>query len=423
MTQLKSNFVNSENKANDTGKLIFPSGFLWGAATSAHQVEGNNHNDWSEWEKANAERLAKEAKDNWQPWQQEKFPEMFEPQNYISGRACDHYNRFAEDFDIAKSLGHNAHRFSIEWSRVEPEEGRFDQEAIEHYKKVVQALRNKNIEPFFTINHLTLPFWFAERGGWQRVDSVFLFGRFVDKIANNFKDDVTFWITLNEPWIYLSHSFLRGIRPPQKKSISLCLLILLNLINAHKTAHNVIKSYNKQAKIGFAENFVCFEGWLSWFAHWWIDFRFLNSVRKRIDFLGVNYYFHSKIKGLKFSQNDNKKVSDLGWEIYPKGIYRILKRLKKYQKPIYILENGNADAEDEKRERFIKDHLFWIHRAIRSGVDVRGYLYWSLLDNFEWEKGFWPRFGLVEVDHKTMERKIRPSAYKYAEICKNNSLN
>ncbi|MFH0852606.1 MAG: glycoside hydrolase family 1 protein [bacterium] len=400
----------------------FPEGFLWGSATSAHQVEGGNFNDWTEWEKANAQRLADEAKGKWQEWQREKFPEMFEPENYISGQACDHYNRYEQDFDIARELGHNAHRFSIEWSRIEPEEGKFNEAEIEHYRKVIKAMKERGLEPFFTISHWTLPIWFREQNGWQSSGSVRAFAKFVDYVARAFKDEVKFWITLNEPWVYISHCYLRGMWPPQKKSFYASLRVLMNLISAHKTAFNVIKSISSQAQVGISENNIYFEGWLSWLAHYWVNRRFLDNIRKRVDFIGLNYYFHSKVRGFKFNQNDNEKISDMGWEIYPKGIYHVLKKLKKYQKPIYITENGIADSNDEERVKFIKDHLVWIHKAIEDSVPVRGYFYWSLLDNFEWDKGFWPRFGLVEIDYKTLGRKIRPSAFEYAKICKENKL-
>jgi beta-glucosidase len=395
---------------------------LWGAATSAHQVEGGNVNDWTVWEKQNAERLAKEAKNKWQPWQQAKFPEMFDPQNYISHAACDHYNRFHEDFEIAKSLGHNAHRFSLEWSRIEPVQGQFNQEAIDHYSEVLEILTKKGLEPFVTINHWTLPRWFADLGGWESNQSVLLFGKFVDHLAKTLGHQFTFWLTLNEPWPYLAHCYLRGNWPPQKKNPWSFFKALKNLLGAHKTAYNIIKSYHPEAQVGVAENNVYFEGWGGPLAHWFVNRQFLNLVGRRMDFVGVNYYFHSKIKGFKYNQNDNEKISDLGWEVYPKGIYHVLKSLKKYQKPIYVTENGMADAQDGEREKFIKNHLTYIHKAIVEGADVRGYFHWSLLDNFEWEKGFWPRFGLVEVDYKTMERRIRPSALEYAKICKSNVI-
>lgn len=413
----------------------FPKEFYWGAATSSHQVEGNNHNDWSEWEKNNAERLAKEAGERWQKWQQEKFPEMFDPQNYISGRACDHYNRYEEDFDIAKLLGHNTHRFSIEWSRIEPEEGKFNEKEIEHYQKVIDALRERGIEPFVTLWHWTNPLWIRDIGGWENKKTVDYFIRYVDKIQRSLKS-VSFWITFNEPEIYTNMSYLKGVWPPQKKNIFSYLRIFKNLIKAHRGAYKEIKKNNINAKIGIAKNNIYFEAYqnelinilLKKFIDWWQNFYFLNRIKNYQDFIGLNHYFHNRIN-YGFNKNENNIVSDLGWELYPEAIYYALKDLEKYNKQIYITENGLADMADEKRTWFIKESLKNIHKAIQEGVDIRGYLYWSLLDNFEWDKGFWPRFGLVEIDYlpdgkagKTLERKIRPSAYKYAKICKNNAL-
>ena len=163
----------------DKGELKFPDGFLWGAATSAYQVEGGNVNDWSEWEKKNADRLAGEAKTKWQKWQQEKFPEMFDPKNYICGRACDFYNRYESDLDIAKSLGLNAFRISIEWSRIEPEEGKFDEREIEHYRKVIEAIRARGMEPFVTLWHFTNPLWLEEIGGVENNKFPSYFSRYV----------------------------------------------------------------------------------------------------------------------------------------------------------------------------------------------------------------------------------------------------
>ena len=153
-------------------QTTFPKDFLWGAATSAHQVEGGNRNDWSEWEKKNAEKLAKDAPKRFADWQVKKFPEMLTSENYISGAACDHYNRYEKDFDIAKELGHNAHRFSIEWSRIEPEEGKFDEKEVEHYRKVIQAIRDRGMEPFVTLWHWTNPLWISEIGGWENKKTI-----------------------------------------------------------------------------------------------------------------------------------------------------------------------------------------------------------------------------------------------------------
>jgi beta-glucosidase len=378
--------------------LKFPDGFFWGASTSAYQVEGEINNcDWAE--------------------------------VYPAGTACDHYNLYEKDFDIAKSLGHNAHRFSIEWSRIEPEEGKFSEIEIEHYRKVILALRQRDIEPFVTLWHWTLPLWIRDLGGWENKKTVEYFARYVGETAAEFKDDVKFWITLNEPEIYTSMSYLKGVWPPQNKNLISYLSVLHNLIKAHKKAYKIIKKIQPDAKISIAKNNVYFEAYknrlinklLKKFIDWWWNFYFLNQIKDELDFIGLNHYFHNRIN-YGFNKNENKVLSDMGWELYPEAIYYVLKDLKKYNKPIYITENGLADAKDEKRTKFIKEHLYWVHKAIKQGVDVRGYLHWSLLDNFEWDKGFWPRFGLVEVNYKTMERKIRPSALEYAKICKENKL-
>src|SRR3989338_9923295 len=185
--------------------MKFPKDFFWGAATSSHQVEGNNHNDWSVWEKENAERLSQKSGG--------KYP----PENFISGGACDHYNRYKEDFDIAKSLGHNAHRFSIEWSRVEPEEGKFNEKELEHYRDVVQALRERDMEPFVTLWHWTLPLWLRDKGGVLAEYFPARFSRYVERVCHHIGKDVQFWITVNEPEIYALNSYVRGKWPPQKK--------------------------------------------------------------------------------------------------------------------------------------------------------------------------------------------------------------
>lgn len=417
-------------------ELKFPDGFLWGAATSAHQVEGNNHNDWSEWEHANSARLAAEvakrhanAPMRIPDYILDKYPNPLQKENYISGQACDHYNRYEEDFDIAKSLGHNAHRFSIEWSRIEPEEGKFDEKEIEHYRNVIKALRVRGIEPFITLWHWTNPIWLAKIGGPESKKFPFYFARYAKFVVENLKESAQFWITLNEPEIFSANSYLKGVWPPQKKNFISYFCVMRNLIKAHRKSCEIIKKINPAAQVGIAKNNIYFEAYqnkcvnclVKKIIDWWWNFYFLNQIKNRQDFIGLNHYFHNRINH-GFNKNENKKVSDMGWELYPKAIYYVLNDLKKYNKPIYITENGLADAEDKNREWFIKESLKNIHKAIQEEVDVRGYLFWSLLDNFEWDKGFWPRFGLLEIDYKTMERKIRPSAYKYAKICKNNEM-
>ena len=412
-------------------KNKFPAGFLWGAATSSHQVEGGNINNWSEWEKKNAERLAGEAGGKWQNWQKEKFPEMFEPRNYVSGRACDHYNRYEEDFDLVKAGGHNAHRFSIEWSRVEPEEGKFDEKEIEHYRQVILALRARGIEPFVTLWHWTNPVWLEKEGGCESKKFAFYFARYAKFVCEKMQKDVKFWITLNEPTSVIGSGFISGNWPPQKKNYFLAWRMFYIFSRAHIAAYREIHAVSKNAQVGFANILQSFEAYRenSWLDHlmkkigiYITNKKFLKMVGGCNDFLTVQYYFHNRFKFPKKVRLDDKPVSDLNWEIYPQGIYFILNWLKKYNLPIYITENGLADGDDTRREEFIREHLFWIHKAIEEGADVRGYFHWSLLDNFEWDKGFWPRFGLIEVDYETLERKPRKSFYAYRDIIKNKGL-
>lgn len=413
----------------------FPKGFLWGAATSAHQVEGNNRNDWTEWELKNAPRLASIAQGKqWSNFILKKYPNPLQKENYISWRACDHYNRFREDFEIAKSLGHNTHRFSIEWSRIEPEEGKFDEKEIAHYREVIHALREYGMEPFVTLWHWTLPLWVRNQDGWENKKTVDNFIKYVEKIIDSIGGDIKFWIPLNEPTVYIGHSYVIGAFPPQIKSYWRANTVSKNLISAHKKSYALIhQKLGNNVLVGNAYNFHWHRQARSWHPLDYLCVRIMDYIRDERplklgkgceDFIGVNYYYCDYIKfvlwGGKFGiidiQNPATETSDIGWSIMPEGIYHVLKKLRKYKKPIYITENGLADAKDEKRAKFIRDHLRYTLQAIQEGVDVRGYFHWSLLDNFEWDKGFWPRFGLVEIDYKTQARKIRQSAEEYKKI-------
>jgi len=414
--------------------LKFPKGFLWGASTSAHQVEGGNINSWSEWEKKNAERLAKEARDKWQNWQVEKFPEMLKKENYISGKACDHYNKYEEDFDIAASLGHNAHRFSIEWSRIEPREGEFNEEEIEHYREVIQALKKRNLEPFVTLWHWTDPLWITKLGGWENKETIKYFARFVKKIAKEFGGEIKYWIPLNEPSVPVGFGYITGTFPPGIKSYWKAWRVSNNLTQAHKEAYKVLHhELGNKVAVGNTVLYHYHVPYRRWHPLDVIStkiFRYFRDVRatswaeKHGDFIGLDYYFLDTVKFSLFGgtygpfeiKNPRTEVSDLNWDIFPEGIYHILLELGKYKKPIYIVENGIADRDDTQRASFIKRNLHFVKKAYGEGVDVRGYFHWSLLDNFEWDKGLWPRFGLVEVDYKTLERKVRKSAKEYKKI-------
>lgn len=413
-------------------KYRFPDGFFWGGATSAHQVEGGNINDWSEWEKENAERLAQESekKFGYLPnWNDIKAEAQY-LQNYISGKACDHYNLYEEDFNIAKSLGHNAHRFSIEWSKIEPEEGKWNEKEIEHYRKVIIALRARGMEPFVTLWHWPLPLWLRDKGGVKNKKFPGYFSRYAERMAREFPD-IKFWITLNEPTAVIVMSYAKGDWPPQERNPFAAMKVYKKLAQAHNEAYRKIHLASHDASVGFVNILSYIEPnskkslldrFIARIAEYFSNEKFLNLTKSNHDFLAVDYYFHSRLQFPGKVKNENQKISDMGWELYPEGIYYVLKDLKKYGKPIYITENGLADAKDKHREWYIKECLKNTHKAIQDGVDVRGYFYWSLLDNFEWDKGFWPRFGLVEVNYNTQERKIRESAKEYAKICKSNEL-
>ncbi|QQS16008.1 MAG: glycoside hydrolase family 1 protein [Candidatus Moraniibacteriota bacterium] len=410
----------------------FPEGFLWGAATASHQVEGGNTNDWSEWEAQNASRLAKKSTSEFGhlPGWTEKFgTEAARPENYISGVAVDHYHRYEEDFDIAKELGHTASRFSIEWSRVEPQEGVWNEEEIVHYQTVVRALRARNIEPFVTLWHWTLPLWLREQGGMLAPKFPEYFARYAKKVAIALGNDVTFWITLNEPDVVTGHAYIKAQWPPQERGLLKYIRANFALIKAHRSTYSAIKQHNPNAHIGIAKHQLSFElkrntfvnRTLKLFAHYFWNKWFLNRVKDTQDFVGLNHYGRCVIDNGLY-KNPNERRTDIGWEFYPESIYQALTELKPYGKPIYITENGLADRSDTLRQEFLTRALASVHRAIEDGAEIKGYLHWSLLDNFEWDKGFWPCFGLIAVDRTTQNRTVRESARYYAKICHANEL-
>ncbi len=380
-------------------KHTFPEDFLWGSATASYQVEGGIDNcDW-----------ALEAK------RSGKVP--------VCGRACEHYSRYREDFDLAESMHHNAHRLSVEWARIEPEEGKFDEEAIMHYKEVFADLRRRNMHVSLTIWHFTLPIWFYEKGAFEKEESIQYFTRYAQKVIEEFKDYVDDFTTINEPMVYTSNGYIRGPWPPFRRTLWLHVRVLRNLAQAHNEIYAWKQKMFPDVVLGVVKDNIYFEGkntitkqiarFLAWF---WND-RFLNMIQDKTDFIGLNYYFHNVI-----GQKSKGPFNDMGWEIFPEGIYHMLIDLKKYNVPLYVTENGIPDEKDEKRSEFIGQHVEWVYRAIKEGAPVRGYFYWSLLDNYEWAHGFTKRFGLVEIDYDTMERTVRRSAHAYRFICEHNGF-
>ncbi|MNX18388.1 Beta-glucosidase A [compost metagenome] len=409
-------------------KLQFPKRFLWGAATAAHQVEGDNHNQWSVWELENAKTKAAQSEyqlhdlDNWSDIKSAAK----RPDNYVSGSLADHYNQYEQDFDLLTKMHMNAYRFSVEWSRIEPEQGVWDAAAIDHYKRYVAALKKRNIEPVMTLFHFTLPAWFSERGGFEKRSNVMYFTRFAEKIVSELGKDIRFIITINEPDIYARESYRAGNWPPNRTSNWQMFRVLNNLAYAHRQVAKRLHGMNRRYKVSIAKNSAySYAGDTAWLSHasaavlqYMQDDYFLRKVVKHCDFLGVNYYFSNRVYGYRV-HNPDIKVSDLGWDMSPSNIEYALERLyEKYKLPIIVTENGVADQGDEYRQWWITQTLAGMQRALDSGVDIQGYLHWSLLDNFEWAHGKWPRFGLAAVDYETGNRTLRPSAIWFGRVIK-----
>jgi len=394
----------------------FPKDFFWGAATAAYQVEGANSNsDWWEWE-IRAGLIDRSA------------------------QACRHYELYNQDFDLAKQLHHNAHRLSIEWSRIEPVEGDFSAKELAHYRDVILSLKERGIEPIVTLHHFTNPIWFVRRGGWLNRSSPQYFLRYVEKVMEALAGLVRFWVTINEPMVYVYHSFYLGDWPPQKKSLLKTIAVTGSLVHAHIRAYRLIHDIYRRKKlaapfVSIAHNVQAFvpcntalrSRISAYIRDRWFNFAFLKKLirRRALDFIGINYYTRSLVEpagwGLRSMLVDTcghsrLKKNSMGWDIFPEGLYELLLRFKIYRLPVFILENGICTDDDALRWEFIRGHLKCLYRAMEQGVNVLGYIYWSLLDNFEWDKGFSPRFGLIEVDYGNYSRKIRESAVQFSRV-------
>lgn len=411
-------------------KPIFPKDFLWGASTASHQVEGGTHNQWSVWELEHANELAKTARHRlgWLPDWKEFKPYAEDPNNYVSGRGVDHYKRYEEDFDLLKELNLNSFRFGIEWSRLQPSKDAWDAGAIAHYREYIAALKARGIEPILNIWHWTMPLWFTELGGFERYANLKYWDEFVARVAKEFGKDITYIITINEPNVYASFGYLTGEWPPQQKNWLKFVQVYWNLGAAHRRAYKILKRHKKSFRVGVASQLANIQAkrphnyldimatrWMRYFWNWW----FLNRVKRHQDFVGFNYYFTDYYQGFK-RISPKIPTNDLGWYMEPEGLYPLIIRVwSRYKKPIIITENGVADTHDQYRQWWIEESIIALERAMSEGAQVHGYLHWSLLDNFEWKYGWWPKFGLVAVDREHgMKRTTRPSAKWFAEKIK-----
>lgn len=427
-----------------TTKLCtFPPGFLWGTASAAHQVEGDNcNNQWWAFEQ--------------QPgaiWHGDK-----------SGLACDWWANAEADFDRMAGLGLNAHRLSLEWSRIEPEPGRFDHTAIDRYREMMDGLRRRGITPLVTLHHFTEPLWFTRMGGWENGASVALFRRYADFATRALADLCDFWATINEPLVLIAQGWFLGNWPPGKQNFPLAMQVMRHLLFAHAEAYHAIHAHQPDAKVGYAKHVRLTAGvrpdnrldryaaglrrWL--FEHilvaatddgWLRPPLSLNRrdarLAKTLDYIGLNYYTRDFVRfGLNparlFGNPEylsNAEHSDSGRagpfsQFDPEGLYQVCQEVHRFRPdlPIYITENGLPDRDDKQRPRWLVAHLAALQRAIASGCDVRGYFHWTLVDNFEWAEGWGLRFGLIEMDPATQIRTPRPSAAVYAAIAQSNGI-
>ncbi len=430
-------------QSEQKGRLAFPPGFLWGVATAAHQFEGNNfNNQWYEWEQVGGIKSGD-----------------------ICGLAADWWEHAERDFDLAQSLGLNALRLSLEWSRIEPSPGKWDGAAIARYRQMLQGLRDRGIEPLVTLHHFTDPIWLAERGGFLDTGALERFERYVAHAVEQLGDLCDFWCTINEPNVYSVLGYQIGDYPPgHKGDIRGAARVLANLARAHAAAYRAIHRLQPNARVGWAQNYNTFDpehpnNPLDRFVAGVQDRMFneafphavltgtavfpfnlisgsLHDVKGTCDYVGVNTYARNTVRfdpgnPLElFGRRDvapgaprgDPGVVGLYGEIYPAGVERVINRVAVFGKPIYVTENGVADAQDRLRPWVIARALKGVHDALSKGIDVRGYFHWSLVDNFEWADGWTMRFGLVELDTATQARTPRPSAALYRAIAQSNAL-
>ncbi len=425
----------------DTSQKKFPSDFVWGVASAAHQVEGGHQdiNNFGWWEKQTKEDGQSTIKNN------DK-----------SGNACDHWNRYPEDIELMKSLNVDSYRFSVSWSKIMPKQGVYDTLALQHYVQVADSLLSKGITPMVTLHHFTHPLWFQDLGAFEKKENLKHFVNFSEVVYLALKDRVKQWCTINEPGVYMFDAYLSGMFPPGKDDPVLAAQVMENLMKAHVQVYQKIKSLPKgdQTEIGLVKNMMQMDAigkynimdhFIKYFADNNYNEVVLNLLKtdefdfymptmverkttitgasKSLDFIGLNYYSHYAFnfngnidESLEPIAYPGEVMTDMDYGMYPEGIYRAIKRISQIGVPIIITENGIADDKDDRRADFIDKYLYAVSKAIEDGYDVRGYYYWSLTDNFEWNLGYGERFGLYHVDFNTQKRTLKEGTKKYIEI-------
>ncbi len=402
----------------------FPKGFLWGAATAAHQVEGNNLNS-----------------DYWLLEQLPNSP-FVEP----SLDTCDHYHRYAEDIKLLAQTGLNCYRFSVEWARIEPEKGYFSRATLDHYRHVLLSCLEQGIKPVVTYQHFTCPIWFSAQGGWENPESIDLFARYCEKVTQHLGDLISLACTINELNFtaqldaknFVPIERRRAVMAAAAKSIGVKhfsaaplgdpTAITNNILKAHHKGRNAIKSVRPQLPTGMTLTMVDFQAVPGGEQklkqlRYEIEDKFLEAARDD-DFIGVQAYTRELINENGFMPvKEGAEITQMGYEFWPNAIEPAIRRAAAVTGiPIYVTENGVGTADDKKRIEYIEGALRGIQRCLEDGLDVRSYIHWTLLDNFEWTNGYEPTFGLIAVDRKSFKRSVKPSANYLGEIARSNSL-
>ena len=421
-------------------EIEFPKGFLWGTATAAHQVEGDNTNS------------------DWWTFEHEPGSPCKEP----SGTAIEHYKRYPRDIALLAGLGFNTYRFSVEWARIEPDEGRFDEVQLDHYRRMVDLCGKSGLTPMVTLNHFTLPQWLADRGGWLSASIAVLFERFTRRVVAALGDEVDWYCTLNEPGMVAFGGYGGGFPfPPALRGVQNWKAATAALVKAHKLSRAAIKELRPDAKVGLTN---AMQEWESnaggapvmKYARRLMEDAFIEAAVDD-DFIGVQTYTRIRLElaraaGLfanlalgipqieklvveRFtswqldvasgvSSEPGVRTTQMGYEFRPQAVAATVRRAAQLLpgKPIIVTEHGIATADDAERIEFITEGLRSLHQVIADGIPLQGYIHWSAFDNFEWASGYSMQFGLIAVDRTIQERTVKPSGRFLGDIARTNRL-
>ena len=390
----------------DVATIDFPDRFMWGTATAAHQIEGGNvNNDW---------------------WAFEHDPTSGCVD--VSGDACDSFNRYPEDIATVAGLGLSAYRFSLEWSRIEPEEGEFSLVALDHYRRMAATCHEHGITPVVTFHHFTHPRWLAAAGAWEALHAPDRFARFCERATAHLGDLIGMAATLNEPNVVSTMGWRLGLFPPRVRDRVRRDIVNHALVTAHRKAVDAIRSGPGEFPVGLTLSMTDYqlqpggEAWLERIRRPSEDV-FLEATESD-DFIGVQTYTRMRVGPDGTLPGDaDVPVTQMGYEFWPEALEGTIRRAsEKTGLPVYVTENGIGTDADELRIEYVTRALAGLRRCLDDGIDVRGYFYWSLLDNFEWILGYGPTFGLVAVDRATFERRPKASAAWFGGIARSNAL-